>query len=616
MPSPLTLRTEPKPRETVFSFVSRLAAVNGVSLHNFLNDFGIPKRGFFALQRDVVDTIAQLADLNSGQIENLVSWTGLPQEGVRMAYRGEEIVSRAIRNPEVRGCPDCLRQDAYGASDPSAAMAMRGHWLLRHSLVCVLHGKLLVPLWSVRRPGDRDDTQARLSEIGATIKEGTVVAPVVVPSAFDMWLDKRLVAMTDASWLGRHPLHVAATMCELVGHLIVQDSGTVVRKQTALELHRAYAMGFDCMIKGQQALEELFDRKLADRVPTDGPAKVFHPLYRQLGKTLSYDPGFDHFRDLLRERVLAIWPIGSGETILGVQLQKRRLHSITSLSQETGTDPGTLRRLLTVKSIVAPGDDRPNAQITFPTLTYDRLAPEISDFVFSADVRDAMGATEKQFDGLVAEGLIAPRISEADLRRVWLVADGLAILEKLQRPARPIALDAAGWMHIQEAAWQHRAPLSDIFTAVAEGRVQAGKVPGIDGYGGIYLRSDEISALFRKPQHIGFAPSTFGVSVGVKTGGAIQSLIDQGYMTVTDITDARTGVVHQRVLDVDAESFHAQFLTWRTAAAETDISSRKLKNIFRVQRVNPFETPNGPIAGVFDKKDVLAAIRAACMSED
>ncbi|WP_072859073.1 hypothetical protein [Loktanella atrilutea] len=147
------------------------------------------------------------------------------------------------------------------------------------------------------------------------------------------------------------------------------------------------------MIGGQAALECLFDQRLADRAPTDGPQKVFHPLHKKLGQTFLYDPDFDYFRDLIRERVLDTSPIAAGEMVLGVQLGKRRLHSIASLSHETGEDSGTVRRRLAAMRIINLSDDRPDAQITFPTLECDRFAPDLSDLVFQADVREAMGAT-------------------------------------------------------------------------------------------------------------------------------------------------------------------------------------------------------------------------------
>ena len=411
-------------------------------------------------------------------------------------------------------------------------------------------------------------------------------------------------------------MHVIATMCELVGHLIAHRDRAAGRSQNPLNLHGIYAAGFDCMIGGQSALEDLLEQQVAERTGKDGPQKVFNPLYRKLGEILTYDRGFDFFRGLIRERVLATWPIAPGEKVLGVQLKKRQLHSIASLSQETGEDSGTLRRRLAAKGVIDADDSRPDAQITFPASAYDRLAPDLSDLEFQADVREAMGATETQFDGLVAEGLIAPRVAGQNLRRVWSLDDGIAILDRLQRTITPVAPGAAGWLHLHDAARQFRAPLSKIFEAVDDGRVAVGKVTGSEGYSAFHVRADDVTALFRKPQLVGLAPSAFGVSVGVKTGGAIQSLIDQGFMTVTELTDARTGVVHQRILETDATSFHARYLTVRTAATETGLSSWKVSGLLRMRGVVPFETPGGPVQGVFDRQEVLAAIRGETSSDD
>ena len=317
MPSALGLRDIPKPRETFYSYVGRLAAINGVSLHDFLSDFGLSKRKFLDLDERVLSAIAQLADLNQADLAELVSWTGLPKGKVRMAYRGEQIVTRAVRNPTVRGCPSCLRQDTDGNLDTTAAMAMRGHWLLRHSRICLLHEQMLVPLWSADLLLERYDTQARLAEIFPSIMDGTMTGVSVSPTAFDHWLDRRLVTMTDTTPLGRHPVNDVATLCELVGQLIPHSKDGAAQEASTPDLHHACAAGFDCMIKGQRGLEDLLDRRLADRAPSDGPATVFGPLYQKLGDTLLYDQGFDHFRALLRERILETWPIAAGETVLG-----------------------------------------------------------------------------------------------------------------------------------------------------------------------------------------------------------------------------------------------------------------------------------------------------------
>lgn len=202
-----------------------------------------------------------------------------------------------------------------------------------------------------------------------------------------------------------------------------------------------------------------------------------------------------------------------------------------------------------------------------------------------------------------------PRISGSGLRRVWAVDDGLAIIERLTGKAAVIETEALGWEHIQDAAHRLRAPLAAIFLGIEEGRLAVGRWLGADGYAAICVAQADVEQLFVRPQQIGIAPSAFGVSIGVKTGGAIKSLIDHGHMTATELKDARTGVLHKRILERDAETFHARFYSLRTATAATGLSWRRLRGIFRAQGVTPFVTSQGVVEGVFDKDRVNAALQ-------
>ena len=79
---PLSLRIEPKPRETLHSFVARLASLNGMQTGDFLHDFNLPKTKLTRLDpTTLVGAITKLADLDSTQTSDLMSWTGEPGKG-------------------------------------------------------------------------------------------------------------------------------------------------------------------------------------------------------------------------------------------------------------------------------------------------------------------------------------------------------------------------------------------------------------------------------------------------------------------------------------------------------------------------------------------------------
>src|SRR5690606_26590376 len=127
MLNPLPLRVTEVARETFPSFLARMAAVNGISAQDFAVDMGFTLRTVIELDESAIQNLADRGGLDAKGIEELISWTGQAVGNVRMAFRGEVFVSRALRNPRVRGCPVCLREDAEAhGGGPAAGMAMRG----------------------------------------------------------------------------------------------------------------------------------------------------------------------------------------------------------------------------------------------------------------------------------------------------------------------------------------------------------------------------------------------------------------------------------------------------------------------------------------------------------
>ncbi|MCG6110727.1 MAG: TniQ family protein [Paracoccus sp.] len=173
----------PVARETIPLLVARQAASKGVSLHQLVLDLGGSIKRLLSQDRELFENLVAWAGLEDAQLEELLSWTGEPIGDVRMRFRGEIFVSRALRNPVVQGCPRCLRDDALSAPDePLAAMAMRGHWQMREMVTCSTHGALLVPLWTAQHPTARNDLTARMTEILPTILSGSLDGPEVNPN--------------------------------------------------------------------------------------------------------------------------------------------------------------------------------------------------------------------------------------------------------------------------------------------------------------------------------------------------------------------------------------------------------------------------------------------------
>lgn len=272
-------------RETVSSFLSRIAAMNGVSCTDFALDMGFSVKRAIHLDERALRQLTICGDLSPDQLDELISWTGRQIGDVRTDFRGEVFVTRAIVNPVLRGCPTCLREDVQNdAANPLRYIVMRGHWQLRDVSVCLHHNHPLVPL---------REKSARTAR-------------------YDYWLDGRLAASQDETWLAQHSLYAATTFCRLLGTELLRldppsSLDAIVQRQLA------QARGFSVARQGEMAIRDALDALAAFSSGSHGgPQKAFGRLYINLKNEYVHDDAFEPFRGLLRNCILDVWPIAAG----------------------------------------------------------------------------------------------------------------------------------------------------------------------------------------------------------------------------------------------------------------------------------------------------------------
>jgi hypothetical protein len=486
--TPLPLRTAPLPRETLPSFLSRLAAVNGVEASDFAVDLGFSIKRFLNLEEDAVQALASAGGLDADEVAELLSWTGTAVGDVRMAFRGEVFVSRALRNPRMRGCPVCLREDARGQErTPARAMALRGDWQLRDVSLCVRHGHPLGTLWEVGTPSHRYDVAARLNEVAEGVLAGAFDAEPVTPSPYDLWLDARLEDGRDATWLARQSLFAATTFCRLLGAELLRLEERPDGDPAAW-LRAAQAAGYKVARHGPEAIEAALDRLawLANR-PNDGPNKAFGRLFQKLQQDYREEPAFAPFCKLLRDRILEVWPIAPGTDLLGEVVAERRLHSVLTAAQEAGIGTAPMEQLLIEAGAIAADDPRPAARKTFVAAPHAELLAEIPTLIGSTTLRQAMGAYQNSFDALVADGVLAPRAP--GVQAAWRLQDGLDLVAEVQVRATQLAAGATGWESLQGARARSGLGLDEILGAIRNGRLQVGQQAGHDGWRSFRVRT-------------------------------------------------------------------------------------------------------------------------------
>ncbi len=594
----LPLIVEPAERETLFSFVSRTAALQGTEAIGFALDLGLNFKRIVDYEPEAIAMFAAKAGLSDERLAQMMSWTGERVGDVRMRYRGEIMVSRALRNPVVRGCPICLRGDVTDARPPLRQMVMQGSWLCRGVDICPAHHHLLVPLWERTKPAERENIGARLSEIWPALREGQLDQPPVTPTPYDYWLDGRLSGQPDPTWLASQPLFAAMRFCKLLG--------TELRRMQALPAddRAAKALGFDFASKGPQAIREAFDQISGVDGHPDTNRGAFGALFDKLEYVYRDDPGFDAFRAILREHVVRIWPVAAGEILLGQVLERRMVHSVLTASRETGLNIALLDAALTEAGVFAQDDTRPPSAKIFDAQRHESLLHEIATRVGPKAMREGMGATLPEFRALVAAGVLVPRSRLPKIKNPWHLHDGQGLVEELEGHAGDLPPEAEGWDTLHLASKHAGIPISEIIAAIRDDRLQLRKRPEVAGFHGLLV---EIGALqtIQAPQ---MAAAAFARGIGLRDYAAFTALIEAGHVHATRIKSTKTARLQWMMSDAEITAFRQRFVTPTMITEETCLHRNTIFAVFSAAGVTPFR-PQGLDAGpIYLRHDAMPAI--------
>jgi len=612
LPPRFPLRPDPIPRETVPSFLSRFAAMRLTPMVEFAQNMGFSFRRILDGDSEALNSLAHWGGLTAAGIEVLQSWSGERIGDVRMRFRGEVYMSRALRNPTLRGCPVCLREDALAHSgDPAEAMAMRGDWQLREVTLCLKHRHILVPLWTADNRYARYDFAPRFKEIEADLLAGTMDRPVSDPTEYDLWLDRRLDTGEDPTWLANHGLYPATAFCRLFGMELLRLQAAPVQE----EIHRlraAQQAGFAVARQGEAAISAAFMALVqAAGGKREEPKAVFGHLHAKLRTDYANDPAFDLFRHLLRECIVSVWPVAAGETVLGEVQSERRLHSLYSAARDFGVSEELLEPFLIEAGALTAGDPRYSNRRVFSAKDHAALLAEIPTLVSFHTLKSKIGISRTELARLVSEELLTPRVQNEAVHLRWSLPQAKDLLAGLMAKARQIAPSDLGWEPLLTASRRCRQPMSAMIDAVRNGKLAIGAAGA--GFSDLRLLSAEVDRLAH-PEEVPDAEalvtaSVFGMSVGIKDKGRFRALIDAGHTPATKLRNPKTGMANIFVTAADIAAFHRRFVTMRTLSAETGRAIPGLRVQLKRAGVAVFSPDGQDFGHLYLREEVEAALR-------
>jgi hypothetical protein len=591
-------------RETATSFTSRLAARNGLSAPDFCLDFGITYRGI--VDGDPV-ALRMITDLGGVDRDDLAAWSPATMGGARLNFRGHLFHGKTLRNPDIRGCPVCLREDAQNSKlPPEQSMGLRGHWSVPHVATCIRHDHPLVFLYRDPHATARYDNAQHLASLSAAIQNGNLDKPKEHPTSFEDWLEDRLSDGPGSDWLSGHPLHAASVFCRLLGIALLRLDGLRLEHIAEESQHALYAQGFEVAERGEEAIRSALVRlQNLIETPQDGPKKIFPTLYDRLSHDYADNPDYAAFRSILRDHMASSWPLGPGDELLGEPVHERRLHSVTTAAQETGVDPRRLRKLLIAAGLLTDDCQLPDTWAVFDAAQAEPVLRDLTALVSAKEFRDIIGATRSQFDLLVADGVLVPALETSETKSVWDPRTGTAFLTGLLRGAVQLRQPQHSWEHISKSAQRLKIGPGVIIQAIMDGRLhRIGNLEGRTGYAAVYVDHDEVARLFGSEAPPGHSIETFAKSVGSGPPIGLRRLILDGHTPATRAVNPRTKAEQFYITPADAEAFHAKYFTPRTMANAYRRSWQSLRVELERNTIMPFNSGERDYGRVFPREAV------------
>ncbi|MEI4485179.1 TniQ family protein [Frigidibacter sp. MR17.14] len=601
----------PADRETLPSFLSRLAAEKNVETQAFAQDLAGSYKRLLNGEPRAIEELKSWARLSDTSCNEVLSWTGVFDAGVRTMFRGESVISRSLRSPVVRGCPACLREDANARPfAPLTAMAMRGHWQLLEVSACNRHARLLVPLWEEQERSRRLDMQARLAERLPEILTGGLDGEEVELSAFDLWIDARLEGRADEGWLAPIGTSWVARFCDALGDGLVAP--TTAWEDPIKRRHLTCAAGYDVAAKGREAVRRLFlETATAWKEVGDPIKRRFVRLFSYLDVHWRDHAEVDVFRDLVREAMFEISPIGAGELVLGRPLAERRLHSVVTAAAASGVSENRLRPLLVEGGALSAEDPRPDARATFDAPRYARLLADIAQLVDDKAMRNALGATAVEMRALECDGVLVPRTFVENSRIRWHPADAERFLAKLSgRLVSPASAAGETWVPIHRAQTRAGISVGRVIAAVLDGHV---RVTWADGEGRYSSFRVELAELRRhveaedrkasdRPAHLeGASLSAFGREIGWRDAARVMRLVETGVLEVSMVLNPRTQRSQWQVAPESLAAFRQRFLTFGMVATEFGIETLSSRAWVAAANVEPASIGGVVLDGVYPR---------------
>ena len=485
------------PSETPMSFATRLASLHlGWRVVPFLRDLGIRPEALAGGEIEAVEQLAAIADVESAALQ----WNSASRIAKRrFNLRGHELTAEFFASPETAFCPACLIEDDKVHSEPATVRRGRLEWALRPVYTCPIHGLALQ-----HRSKQRWDDQFRelaciIPERGDALDRLLAETEQRAASSLQNYVLGRLDGASGPEWLDGQTIEQTVRATEMLGMRIQYGASKKPSEMTRDEWDAAGRAGYEVTSEGEPAIRDALSQMQAEYSAATGKPgcrKIFGPFYEWLASNKNSKDAGDITR-ILREHIIDTMDFAGGRTVLGFQLEDRKLHSVRSLALEADLDARTLRNVLAAQGVI-PVERSDAGQHTFDAEKGRAVAASIQRLIHMNALDGALGCTRPQKGQLLDERLLTAMSDglNSAVGRTWKgvpVQEVEDFLLALEQSARLVDTVPCGMVSIAKAAEKAKLLSVEIVHLILGGFLEnVARLRDGFGYSAIFVDPEEV----------------------------------------------------------------------------------------------------------------------------
>ncbi|MEH2468772.1 hypothetical protein V1281_001972 [Nitrobacteraceae bacterium AZCC 2161] len=542
--TPVSWRHALEWKEPAIGFASRLAALNGRPMRAFLREMKIEEPD---LQQNRSGAIDSLAALGVTDPTLLLRFSPIPQES--MASIGSEwLHRRSVRHQRCSFCPHCIQNDLSRYEGPEVARPwLRLNWMVSHFRSCDEHNVTLLLTPVKDNSWTFFDFAEAIARVTPSVSELCENTQVVSPSPFQGWLNKRIEGCRDSeNWLDSMELYAAIDFCESLGLSVLSNQHRPINSTTGLHTTRSRVLsvaqlgqaadeGFAIASRGEDEINRCFVRLMEQKMTVPGQWGIRDTFGRihELLETTMDNVDFKKARDVLRRFLFAELPLEAGSIVLGETLDRRVVHTITSVADDTGFTGSSVRRLLARKGMIdaCTTPELPNHRTIIKSAHIELFIEDLKTCLNTAQVAELTFMHRMEVRHLIKAGIL-PVISDAEKVRDGKLLISKSAAETVFEPLfrRSVAVENASdrqtlFLDLARESRRH------IIHAVISGQLWTGLIPGPRDFRSLLVDSEEITGLLgHQRARTGLKKSeVVNMIIGMESG-SIPKLISAGHL--------------------------------------------------------------------------------------